>query len=71
MSVECVEQRPAVLGDFLFTDLHSWKPRQHFLVPTLLQETVRSSTFCNMTWNHVEASGHAFQVWSLLFGWSW
>ena len=33
-----------------------------------LPKRVRSSTFCNTTWNHVEASGHAFQVWSILFG---
>ena len=54
--------RPAVPGIHCFqvSDVHSWKPRQH---PAFSQETAIPQPF-HMT---LQATGHALQVWSLLF----
>ena len=59
-----VKQFPAVSGIFLLTDLHSWKPRQQsaFLLELKSQTAAIYMTF--------EVTGHALQVWSLLFGFS-
>ena len=66
--VDCrfVEQRAAVTGLTVFEIPFLAGSRDNIRF-SILPKRVRSSTMCIMTWIHVKASGHAFQVWSLPF----